>query len=600
MVAWPDGTAMALPENDRADVDDPAPTRVGAQWPEAGLGRAASGADAMGRVLAQQLRQVARRAAAVAGAVPGAVTVVVPAESGALQLPVVRRAAAAAGFGVVEVLPAAVAVGWHLLAGGVRLEPGAVLLVCTVDAECAATVLHRTPEGFAVLSSVTETTVAADMPAPGMHAVAPADGMVREVLRRALAGAQLAPGMVDLVCAVGENADAAVGRDLAVVCGVEPWLVAEPRFAALLGAVQRGPAGGGGPASAVRRAGWRDGAAVLLPAVWSMALFGQFLAGSQRYGPREKLFTPGMLLASWGGLAFAAVFGLVALVGGLLLATELRHDAADDGEDGPGMAGLGWVRHRLQALALAGGALGGLALAAIYSLVAAGYFDLELGPLLRWSVLPVLPAAVAVVGLAVVVWQRPHPPGGSWPAWLRFPPLTVLVAGAGALLISFDETGQPRLLQALAWQLYQWAPSGHMTIIGPVGRLGGVCVGVAVALLIVRRPLARLLLGAALAVVVGVSLAWRVTGTVAVGFALAVAGWWAARAAWLVLRPLLLRPPGTTGREPPVLPAATTPVPTEPGGGWGGDGHVPHGGSGWPAASRDTDPGGWGSGEAMR
>ncbi|WP_344612509.1 hypothetical protein [Dactylosporangium salmoneum] len=492
-------------------------------------------------VLAQLFGQVAQGAAALGGRVPDAVTVVVPAAWGTRQLPAVRRAAAAAGLGMVEVLPKAVAVGWHLLAGGLQLEPGAVVLLCVVDGGCAATVLRRTREGFEVVSSVDEETVAADMTAAGGPVVWSRDGLLREVVRRAMTGAQLAPGMADLVCAAGPGANAAVGRDLAAVCGVEPLLVAEPVLAGLLGAVQRGPAGGG-PRVAQPQAGRRELVSVALPALWSLGLFGQFLAGAQRYGPREKLAAPGMVLASWGGLAVAAVFGLVAVAGGLMLATSVRHEPAP-GNSGGGEV-LAWVRHRLEALALAGGAAGGVAIAAMFSLVAASYFDLDVGPLLRWSVLPVLPAAVVVLGLAVVVWRRPDPPGGSWPAHLRFPALPVLLAGFGMLLIAFDETGSPGLLRPLAWQLEQWLPPGRLTIIGPVGRFGGLCIGVAVALLLARRLVARLAVGIPLALLLAGTLAWRVTGTVAVGFALVVAWWWAHRVLRLVLRPLLLRAPG--------------------------------------------------------
>ncbi|GAA4261547.1 hypothetical protein GCM10022255_094570 [Dactylosporangium darangshiense] len=44
---------------------------------------------------------------------------------GPRQVPLLRQAAAAAGLGAVEVMPAPVAVGRHLLAGGLRLESAA-------------------------------------------------------------------------------------------------------------------------------------------------------------------------------------------------------------------------------------------------------------------------------------------------------------------------------------------------------------------------------------------------------------------------------------------------------------------------------------------
>ncbi|WP_432830717.1 hypothetical protein [Dactylosporangium sp. CA-092794] len=569
-MAWPDATVMILPLGRVAG----ATTGGTAAAPGTGPDWVAAGRDG-GPDLVAGFRQVAQVAAAVTGGGPAAATVVVPAGWRAQQLPQVRAAAALAGFAVVEVLPAPVAVGWHLLAGGVALAPGALVLVCAVDTGCSATVLRRTGGGFEVMSTVDAATVAADMlalPAALEHpAAAGSPGRwVPEVARRAMAGAQLPPGVFDLVCAVGPGADVAVGRQLAQVCGVEPMLVAEPQVAALLGAVQRGPAVGAELRPA-RPVGWRDAVAVVLPGLCSVALVAQFLAGGQRYGPVEKLPQPGMLLAPWGVLAFASMFGLAAVVAGLVLAAAARADG--EAGAGRGGAGWGWVGHRLTAVALGGAALAGLVVAGVYALVAAGFFDLAPGPLLRWSVLPVVPAAVAVAGLGAVVWRRPDPPlGWSWPRWVRLPPVVIAVAAVGAVLVGFDETGAPWVLQPLAWLLEQWMPSGGMSIIGPVGRIGGVCIGAAVALLLVRRAWLRLLLGVPLAALVGASTAWPTTGAVAVGFALTVAAWWLGRGGWLLLSPALRRPAGVTA-DPATYPAhqpgpAAGPPPAGPAPAW--------------------------------
>ncbi|WP_345136907.1 hypothetical protein [Dactylosporangium darangshiense] len=582
VVSWPDATVAVLP---RAALGD------SAGWPDAGSGGAGVMSDAgrdgvrrdvplAGPDLVERFRRVRRAALGVAGGVPASVTVVVSPGQGPRQLPMLRHAASIAGLGAVDVVPVPVAVGWHLLAGGVWLAAGASVLVLTMDDGCAAAVLRRTAEGFEVVASVDAGTVAAEL-ADGVAAAGAV--LVREVVRRAMVGAQVPSGMFDLVCAVGPDVDAGVGRQLAQVCGVEPMLVAEPELAPVLGAVQRGPVAGWGGQPMGGGAGWRDVAGVALPAVASLGLFAQFVAGGQRYGPREKLES-GFLLAPWGVLAFAAVFGLVALAGGLLLAADRSHLA-----DEPDSGGLGWVRGRLEAVALVGAAAGGTVLAAVYALMAASFFDLDIGGLLRWSVLPVLPAAVALAAVAMAMWRHAVPPAKAWADWLRFPLFAVVTAGVGAALIGWDETGVPSLVQPLAWQLYQWMPGGPLTVIGPVGRLGGALVGVAVALLVVRRPLLRLALGLPLAVLVAVVLSWRVTGTVAVGFAVAVAAWWAVRAVVPVLRPLLLRPtaaadgrgaPAAAGDDPQRGPYAGSPA-------------------GFPAGARpDADRGGWDGDEA--
>ncbi|MGI5185451.1 hypothetical protein ACQEVZ_55320 [Dactylosporangium sp. CA-152071] len=498
-------------------------------------------------------RQVASAARQAVGGDVDVVTLAVPAGWSSRRAAALRDACQRAGLGVGKLVTAPVAVGWHLLAGGVQLPAGASVLVCQVGQDdCTATVLRRTETGFEGLSSVDSSTVAAGMAGPGAdvldaHGVIGAGVSVGDVAVRAVVGAQLPLGSLGLVCAVGSVADSPqVAEDLARATGVAPKVVAEADLAVVLGAVQA-------PTSApvvdaAPEVGWLDLMAAMVPVVWSVVLFWQVLAGGERYGLREKVFDRGMVLAAWGGLAVAAQLGMVAVVGGLAVTTALRGGAGEAG--GGGTALVGWVRHRLLALALVGGAAGGLLVAAVFAMIAAGYFDLDVGPLLRWSVLPVLPTAVVVMILALVVWRRPEPPGGSWLTWLRFPPAVTMLAGAGALLVSFDEHGSPLVLNLLAWQLEQWFPTTGVEIIGPVGRLGGACIGAAVGLLVVRRVLHRLLVAVPLALLVAGTLVWRITGTVAVGFSLAVAGWWAARTAWLLLRPKLLTPPPEPAEQP--------------------------------------------------
>ncbi len=499
-------------------------------------------------------RQVAAAAREAAGGDVDVVTVAVPAGWSARRAAALRDACQDAGLAVGKLMTAPVAVGWHLLAGGVPLAVGGTVLVCQVGQDgCTATVLRRTEVGFEGLSSVDSATVAADMHGSGIEVLDRSGGpvgraaavSVGEVARRAVVGSELGLGSLDTACAVGSAANnPQVAEELARATGVTPQVVAEAELAVVLGSVQApAPARAASAAPEVR---WLDLMAAMVPVAWSVALFWQFLAGAERYGLREKTFDRGMVLAAWGGLAVAAQFAMIATVGGLAVTTALRAGAGESG----GAPLVGWVRHRLTALALVGGSVGGLLVAAVYAMVAASSFDVDLWPLLRWSVLPVLPSAVVVTVLAMVVWRRPEPPDGSWLTWLRFPLSVTMLAGVGAGLISWDERGSPSVLNLLAWHLQRWFPSVGDEIIGPVGRLGGACLGAAVGLLLVRRLVHRLLLVVPLALLVAGTLVWRITGTVAVGVSIAVAGWWAARTAWLILRPKLLTPPTASPHQP--------------------------------------------------
>ncbi|GLL08027.1 hypothetical protein [Dactylosporangium matsuzakiense] len=579
-VGWPDGTAMVWPA--------PGPAATG---PAAVLAGPAQQAAADAHRLAELgplVHQVSAEVAAVYGVAPGAATVVARDGAAAPMLAAARETVAAAGLRPVRTVRAAEAVCWHLLAAGVQITPGSHVLVCTVEDSstgygCVAAVLQRTETRFDLLCCVDSATVTADMQPLGTAAVEAIfrDDVVAEVARRAVAAAQAQPGRFAAVVAVGTGVNDAVNRRLAAVCGIEPIPVADPDLAPVLGAVQAGPAGP--ETAAAPLGGWRELLAVLVPLAGSIALFGQVLAGSERYGPREAVYAPGMLLAPWGAMAGAATLGLIALVGAVTLAFATRHDKPAIRPRGNAAAVLGtgpWVEHRLVAVGLAAGAACGVALSAVYALLAAAYFDLDLTPLARWSTLPALPAAAAVLGLAALVWRHPHAPPGpntlrqSWPAWLRFPALASALASTGLILIAYDETGAPRALAPLASQLDQWLPTAQQTIIGSVGRVGGMCLGAAVAVLATRRPLLRLMIAAPLAVLIGATVVWRTTGALAVGVAFAVAGWWAVRAAWLLLRPRLQQQPHAGAwPEPPggtPAPAGWPPGPphddAEPGG----------------------------------
>ncbi|GAB3848953.1 hypothetical protein GCM10027610_071320 [Dactylosporangium cerinum] len=353
-----------------------------------------------------------------------------------------------------------------------------------------------------------------------------------DAARQAVAAADVTAEQVQWVVCVGGGARLPVIADaLTAGLGVRPVMVTHAEAAAVFGAVQAPVATLPGESAAVSAAGTGGAAGVVLAAVGSIGLFGQFVVGAERYGPRQSI-VPGMVLGHWGGLAFAAVLAVVATVAGASWLGTLRFEVVADDR----------LRHRLYAVALAGGAVLGAVVAAGYGVFGVGYFDVPAGPMLRWSVLAALPVVVAVLVAAGVVWWRPDPPspGGSWPVWFRFPVAAVALVLAGATLIGYDGTGSPLMLDELRLWLERHTSTSN-EIIGVTGRLGGAFVGAAVAVLVIRRVWLRVAVMLPLAGLTAVSLTWRTTGLIAVGFAAVVTWWWLWRAvsalAHTVLRP---------------------------------------------------------------
>jgi hypothetical protein len=390
---------------------------------------------------------------------------------------------------------------------------------------------------------------------PVLHAAA-------EATRQAITAADVAGEGVRWVVCVGGGARMPVVADaLAAGLGVRPLLVTHAEHAAVFGAVQA-PLRSSGPGP-VRRGGVGevvDAVTAVVAAVGSVGLFAQFVAGAQRYGPRQSI-VPGMLLAYWGGLAMAAVLAVVA------------------GAAGAGWLGVWWpapaggdrLGRRWFGVLLAGGAVAGLGAAGGYAAVGVGYFDVPPGPLLRWSVVAALPVAVAVLAAAALVVWRADPPVGAWSGWFRLPTATVVLAVVGAVLLGYDVSGAPAVLAPLRWWLEQRsAATGE--IVGVLGRLGGACLGVGVGLLLAGRWWQRLLVAVPLAGLMMVATTWRSTGLIAVGFAVVVAGWWLSRVVAALTYAVLHPPPagpaaGAAGERTGDAVPGPGPVP-----GWPGDG----------------------------
>jgi hypothetical protein len=212
----------------------------------------------------------------------------------------------------------------------------------------------------------------------------------------------------------------------------------------------------------------------------------------------------------------AATFALVAcLMAATLIASSLaRHEPApsrpapstDSDQVGTGL---------LAAVAL------GLSIAGLYAVGASAYFGAPTGPFLRWAVLPVLPIAVvaAVTAAAASRWGRT--PAAGWHGWLNFPAGSVAFAAVGMLCIQM----------AMAARVPEWLPLGT----GLVGRVGGMLLGIGVALAVVARPLYRIVLAAPLAVFAAAIVSWPATGMLGVMYIAAVTLWWLRRV-WHLVR----------------------------------------------------------------
>ncbi|MET7424975.1 Hsp70 family protein [Dactylosporangium sp. NPDC005555] len=521
--------------------------------------------------LVAALLQVALAAAAqAAGSQVGTVRVVIAGSWGPRRRALLRAALQRAGAGEAELIAAPVAVGWHLLAGGVDLPEQAVFAVCDLGAGFSATVLTRTGDGFDVLASVgaasgggdaMDAAVAAWLSPPqagGTADLVAADTVVSARLaKEALSAAptvlvpgqggqpvvfgvpqlrQAAAGVLDGAVAAAvqavEAADVARGQLGLMVCvgggarlpviadafgdavGVRPVTVLQPEAAAVLGAVQQPVPAEDVPALP----SGRDAAGAVLAAAGSVALFAQFMTGTKRYGPPHSI-DDGWLLAHWGGLCAAAVLAVVATAAGASWLHVARYMDLQDER----------LWRRLYGVALAASAVLGLAVAVGYAIIAVGFFEVPAGPLLRWSVLAAtsVTVAVAVAGLTVII--RPALVERSWPQWFRFPVTVIVLIGVGEFLIGFGVTGSPSALWPLAWWLDHDA--GSTESFGQIGRVGGALLGVAVALLVARRAWIRVLTATPLALLTAATLTSKSAGLIAVTVGIVVAGWWV----WRVL-----------------------------------------------------------------
>ncbi len=537
---------------------------------------------------AAPLRRAAVEAQRVAGGPVRDVRVVVPAGWGPRRRTWMRQVAHRAGLPQPRLVEAPVAVAGRLLATGLQLPVGAFIVVVDVGAGAEVTVLRRGPAGFEVLATLddsraggqaidqalavaftggegmpgdeAERWVVAEsvrtakesltahpvvtVPLAGQAPVVANSGMLDEVARpvlervaqliqEAIAAAELTAADIAGVYCVGGGAHLPqLGVLVVEHVGVSPTIVAEPRFAAALGAADAGAVDLGAedrvevPVPPVRRA-----VAIAVPGFASLALSWQCLLTAERHNTLNVHYWVDL---NWGEFAMAAVMALMAclaagtVLGSLIAARSPTPNMRTEG----GKVSVGI----LAAVSL------GTAIAGLYAVVYSQYFGQPVGRFLSWALWPISPIAVMAVAMAVVAarqWRVPH---GGWSALLAAPTGSVVTAAIGMGLVQYSLTAE-RWPDMVLW-------------IDIAGRLGGLLLGVGVVMALVTPLVFRLILAAPLAVITAAIVNDQAAGILGVTYAVAVAVWWASRLWTRVIRPA---PPTPAGQTSVMLPAGMPP-----------------------------------------
>ncbi|WP_431728062.1 Hsp70 family protein [Verrucosispora sp. TAA-831] len=519
-------------------------------------------------LVAATLRRAADEARRIVGGDVEDVRLVVPAGWGPRRRTWLRHVAHRAGLPQPRLVEAPVAVASHLRAGGVPLPVGSVIVVCDLGGGAEVSVVRRTAVGFEILSTLADPDAGGDAvdaamavalsPVPvaagtgegvaltasvrtAKHAlfahaavtVAVPSGpavvvndlvltqAARPVLERAAGlvrdavdAAEVDPATVaGLWCAGGTAQMRLVAEVLATDTGLTPFLVRDPPLAAAHGAADAGARSPGegpevvveplpsvGRALAVAVSGFASLALVshmLFTPVWNSAAMGKWAT------------------LNWGELAMASVFAMLACLGvGTVLGAALasRTDTglplSPGAQVATGILTASWL---------------GVAVACMYAVVGSQYIGMELGPFLRWSVVPIVPIVVVAAVLAVIAVRGWRTPVGGWSRFLAFPVSSVVTATVGMLVLQWSVTAErwPHMLV--------WIDFG--------GRFGGLLIGVGVVTALVSRLVLRLVLGAPAAILIAALAGPGTTGILAVIYAVAVGVWWLGRLWTRIIHP---------------------------------------------------------------
>jgi len=260
----------------------------------------------------------------------------------------------------------------------------------------------------------------------------------------------------------------------------------------------------------------RQAVGVLVPAAACLLLVAQFYATVQvnTVAGHARLT---YVLANWGQLGLAALFGLLAaLAAATIIGSVLPEPDTVAGRDAarqsPGQrVGVG----------LLAAVAGGMTVAALIAVVASVAFPVPNGVFLRWALLTPLPIAVVAAATAVLVISHPAVPPQGWAGVLTLPYASMVCAAVGALLAQYGLTG-PRYPATAAVQT-------AVTLVGAL--LFGA--GVALALPLQRRY--QIILAFPTAALCAAIVTGPTTGVLAGMYVVAVTLWWA-RHLWRLIR----------------------------------------------------------------
>lgn len=575
--------------------------------------------------LAALLARLATQARQVAGLPVAELVVTTPAAWGPRHRGVLRAAADRAGLPEPRPIPVPVAVAWLLTAAGrADLAPGATVLFCDFgQAAFEASLLVRATAEFAVLATARrpeaggaaiealladyclahlstvdaalagrlrtpQTTAdhqsclifennihaacqqlavgaAARVEVPPPHPAVPigADqytelvAPIARVCAEATAGVVEAAG-VDPANLAGTFSVGGSSTDIALEAlaerGLEPVPVPEPDLAVVLGAADTPTPGQPAVAAPRRDRRWHP-----IPALGAMAALAAsgLLAGLAVYSTTvDQLYWPSYAIVNWGEYAMAACCALLAGTGFAEAdARPPRHQTRAPGTIRVPRLVYGVAAGLIACLAYAAIGIGGLVMAFNFSWGTDSY--------LRWTLLPAIPIA-AFASLAGLLHQRyPTESGRAGPAGRRrwFPAEATVAAAIGMTMIQMTNWGGNWFWDDL---LYLGTSTAN-TIEDLLYRIGGILIGVGIALAATTTARLRILTVPVAAAITGIIYAPTMTTQLGIGFVAAASYWWALRAGRLALataprwRPRPPQRPQPAGTPPP--PSAPTPAP---------------------------------------
>jgi len=550
-----------------------------------------TGGDGVVDLIAATLRRVGQAATALAGEPVGDVRLVVPAGWGPRRRTVLRRAAHRAGLAVPSLVPAPVAVAQHLLTTGVQVPVGWWLVVCDGGAGFEAAVVARAAAGFEVVSTIAtaeaggrrveqalgETLLAATVTATGRAAAVEggdrvavlaaarnaAQALARmpavtvalpagppvvvtaaqldaatgpvveaavEVTRQAVQAAELpVERCAGVFCVGGMPGLTALAQRVAAELQLPARVTAEPKLAAVLGTVHASAAVVDEVVAGPVEPPLRRAVGVLVPAVASLALVGQFYATARIESAFDRRYA--YLLANWGELALAALAALLACLAAAPILALAVAGARAGRNDAPGPTDADQHPGQQVSTGLLAAVAGGLSIAGLYAMVGSVAFGLPGGAFLRWTLLACLPVALAAGGLALFA-LRGVDPGTAWHRFLAFPHASVACAAVGMLLLQHADTA-PR-----------YPATALLTAVS--GRVGACLLGAAAAFAVDLPRRYQLILAAPLAIFAAAVGSGLTAGLLAVVYVVAVALWWGQRV-WRLARRRAPHPAGGGG-----------------------------------------------------